>query len=457
MKKILLFLGAILLLNNIYAQIWSAECTFSPGNSTLYGSASRFGFHYDNWSTYYMRYNDSSYFGSFHNYGMWVPIPVSQKISMPEDFIITDFQRFRSYQGFIGSYQGVGMYGKAFDYNLLTPNNSLQVFQLPAVDCLNRIAIMLVIDDIIPYYTKAFAVGNHSNKSYILEYIAEGYYFSSTYYYAQLPYVSTGEREVADDVVTIDNYAVFATRDTRKDHAPINLRIYDTSNTITSPYIEYQWQFCLLPEEHVSGEIRMIPLRGNHFVVAYVVFNSKLNGYYLCVNRIILSDFLVGNNTIVTRYIPIKKSCSNMADIVYEPDVNTMMILLNGDGRSEIYHMTPWPTIDAAYSKLDYPNGNLCSIDTIGGYSTANVNMYVAVGDNKFLSQDISNGVSIENSCFEVSMDKAFLREPPIIRKYSDPIERSIGTRLYFPFQKQSFFFYDTSSCVIIKNDKPIE
>lgn len=54
---------------DVKAQIMSVMGNFSPSTSTLIGSASRIGYDDNNMSTYYMRYNDSSYFCSHYNIG----------------------------------------------------------------------------------------------------------------------------------------------------------------------------------------------------------------------------------------------------------------------------------------------------------------------------------------------------------------------------------------------------
>ena len=111
--------------NGADAQVMSVMGNFSPSTSTLIGSASRIGFDNGAWSTYYMRYNGSSYFCSHHNYGYWSPLApsvTSTKITLPQNFVITDFKKFLSDPGYIGSYQGKGMYGYTLGYNLYNNN-----------------------------------------------------------------------------------------------------------------------------------------------------------------------------------------------------------------------------------------------------------------------------------------------------------------------------------------------
>lgn len=115
MKNLFYILSFCLLLvstqKGVQAQMWSTQVTLSPHNTTLIGDASRFEYHYNCHSTFYMRYNDSSYIcNTVYHTAYYTPI--SMKIRMSQDFVINDFKRFNSnYQGFIGSYGGVGMYG----------------------------------------------------------------------------------------------------------------------------------------------------------------------------------------------------------------------------------------------------------------------------------------------------------------------------------------------------------
>ena len=75
---------------------------------------------------------------------------------------------------------------------------------------------------------------------------------------------ATGEQEIADDVITLDNHVIFTTRDNRNLHPPVNLRISDTN--LTTSDINVQWQFLLPQYETVYGEIRLQPLPYRQFV-----------------------------------------------------------------------------------------------------------------------------------------------------------------------------------------------
>ena len=92
-------LGCLLATATIEAkaqQIMSVLADFSPSTSTLIGSASRIGYDDNFWSTFYMRYNDNSYFCCNYFFSFWSPSTsvAFSKITMPQDFIITDFKRF---------------------------------------------------------------------------------------------------------------------------------------------------------------------------------------------------------------------------------------------------------------------------------------------------------------------------------------------------------------------------
>lgn len=439
-------------LSNATAQLWSTETIFSPSTSTLIGNASRIGFHYNNWTTYYMRYNDTSYLCSILNDVLGISTPASVKIPMEQDFVITDFQKFRFYQGFIGSYQGVGMYGRIFDYDLTISDNAYYFFEMPAVDCINRIALIKAPSN-SPYQTKAFAIGKKSGAYYlpqsvILEFYAEGAGTFWPYNYFPMSYnPATGEQEIADDVITLDNHVIFATRDNRNLHPPVNLRISDTN--LTTSDINVQWQFLLPPYETVYGEIRLQPLPNRQFVLTYVKYDFMEDGYFLHIDKIILPDLLIGNTTIISHDIPINKSCSEMVDVTYEPDVNVMMILLNGDNRSEIYHIDPFSNTTSLAYKLDYPHGNFWSIDTIGSYYMYNVDRYVAIGNDRIISQDISNGIEIENSCHAIIRIPSLLKNSPTVRRARDPIDHYSDNKIYFLREKPGRLFDGVQNCII--------
>lgn len=456
MKKTIILLAIYFLPigQSSQAQIWSNMENFSPSNSTLIGGSSRFGHHNYNWSTYYMQYNNASYFCSINYYNTISPSPASHKTRMPDYFVVTDMKLLNDDQGFIGSYQSVGMHGKAY-YN--TTLNSFQIFQLPAVDVLTRIAFKKrMVEDTRPWQVKAFATGKKGKESNILEFYADGVGIFAPYYYASLPYNSaTGDREIADDVLILDDKVVFSTRDTRTGHAPVNLRISDTNNALTSSGINKQWQFWLPSTQYVLGETRLLNLEeGYSFILAYIVYDKLDLAYYLCTNRIDLNDLLLLNNTIVSHAIKIEKECTNLVDMIYEPNVNTMVILLNGHDKSELYHIDPYSNLTYSIDMLDYPYGNLYSIDTIGDYSSHNISAYVAMGDSTFFFQDISNGIHIEESCLEKKEIIMNLQNAPEINSCLDPLIGNSDIKEYQCIEDTDEIFFGSETCIISPYNK---
>lgn len=445
------------------AQVWSAETLYSPpssSTSTLINGASRFGYHLGDWSTFYMRYNDSSYFCSVLNVAMWISVPNAYKIPLPQDFVIKDFKRFRYYQGFIGSYQGVGMLGRAMIYNSPTNNNQIRFFQFPAISCFNRVAIGIVSGVNIPTETQAFAIGERLNpgypsQSFILEFYAEN---SPMFYrYAPLAYdMISGEQEIADDVILLGEKVVYATRDTRQGHAAVNLRIADTHNVLLNGDIDSQWPIYLPPYEVLIGNIRLLALNEKDFVLAYIVYNTENYKYFLCVNKIYLPEFLAQNNAIVTHEIPIDPLCLSLIDLVYEPVVNTMVALLNGNKRSVFYHVDPFATSTTPVCRLDYPNGELYSIDTLRDSYTSPIAMYVAMGDDKIFCQNISSGINVVASCLKYNMIDVPLVPSPGYRKTEDPIDRFLDNREYVPIDEDAHFFDGIKTCFISQDNKSI-
>ena len=436
------------------AQLLSYESLFYPSTSTMYLDASCFGYHYNNRSTYYMRYNDSSYLCSALNDALLIPVPTSQKLVLPQSFAISDFKKFLALQGYIGSYQGVGMFGVINNIDVLSANMSLYTYKLPAVDQLNRMAVCYSLTS-TPIKTKAFAIGSKSvpstihSQSYIMEFYAEGVGPAAPYSYAPLAFDTlSGEKEIADDVITLPDNVIFATRDTRGGQTLPVLRISDTTNVLANYYIDLQWRFVLPSYEILSSKLRLIALDNEHFVLAYVIFNSKKNQYFLNTHRIYLPDFLSGNNSIVTHEVKITKECSELTDIIYEPDVKTMVILLNGVGKSELYHDDPFSNTNTYMYKLDYPNGNFYSIDTIGYYFGGNEDKYVAIGGNEIFCQEISSGFVIDNSCLSISTRESLLKESPTIKVIEDPINRYSDTRIYVPYNNNSVLFEGLKICL---------
>lgn len=441
----------------INAQITSTLSVFSPSTSTLDGDASRYGYHSGNWSTFYMRYNDCPYFCGMYYPTIWGWAPVSTRIPMPNSFFINDFKKFVVCQGFVGSYMGVGMYGWTNHYTSTNSNNLIATYLLPTIERLKRIAVGSPIDEMDA--TKAFSIGEKAvsskapPRSFLLEFYAEGGPSSLSYYYAPLPYDNmTGENESAEDVVIVDNYVIFATKDTRPGHSLINLRISDTINVLsTNNSIDFQWEFLMPPYEKAISDLRLLPLGNGDFVLAYTKFNSREELYHLCFHVIILADLIAGNNTIVSHEIKIQRDCSNLVDVIFNPDVSTIVFLLNGGGRSELYHTKPYSNTSIGASKLDYPAGHLTSIDTIADYYSCNTNIYVAMGGDEFFSQDISNGYDIEWSCLGMTKMVFELVEPPLIEIIRDPLERYFGNMSISPIYETADYFNGARTCGVVQ------
>lgn len=456
-----------LLPSNIEAQIWSSETVYSPTTSStsiLNNAATRIGYHLNNWSTYYMQYNDSSYFCSFHDVSLMSTLSPTYKIPMPQDILITYFGRARGYQGFVGSYKDTGMYGRTLGYNSTSYDNLIQIFRLSAVDCLQRFAARVTPLGDNWGNTKMLAVAekarasNFPNQSFLVELYTDNPPYGP-YFYAPLYYDhEVGEQEVADDIIIVDNYAIFATRDSRHNHAYVNLRIADTHNVLLSSDIDYQWQFQLRPYESVKSQIRLCPLEKDVFIMAYIVHDSERESLYLRVHKIILLDFLSGNNTIETHERLLGGRNYSLEDIIYDPVVKTMVILLNANERSELYQINPYFPAGPSAFRLDYPYGNLYSLDTIRENAfTSPISMYVAAGGDRFFCQDISYGFAPTISCLNFEEIEFPKRISPEITRIYDPIECFTDNKAYVPYEKKAKYFEGLKSCVLQQNKNDIE
>ncbi len=465
MKKYYKFLVFVCLVSTISSgmKAQSSIMTYSPSSSTLIGDASRIGYHFFDYFTFYMRYNDSSYFCSELDAAFWVSIPNANRIYLPQDFVITDFKKIRTNQSFIGSYQDVGMYGWTSLNVPVAPihYSYFQVFTLPAVDRLKRIATIWKLSNSAPSTPKAFSIGEKRAltdgpaDTYFLEFHAAGSAEFHPYYYAPMPIDPvTHDKEIADDVITLDHYVILATRDTRTSHAPVNLRISDTTNVLLNTDIDYQWQFQLPSYELLLSELRMYPVDNKYFLLAYTKFNFQNNGFYLCIHRISLPDFLANNNAIVSYEIKINEDCLDLEDIVFKPSVKTMVVLLNGNGESDIYHLNPFTNINSYATKLHYPDGNLYSLDTIGDYYQTMPDCYIAMGGKVVLCQTMSNGGEIEESCLGKTRLQLELRTPPIITIRRDPLTHYSDIKDHEYMQPNIGAFDGWRTCVVPQYDE---
>ena len=463
-KYIKLFISSCLLIieaGSAGAQIMSVMGNFSPSTSTLIGEASRIGYDNGAWSTYYMRYNDSSYFCGHHSYVYWTsiaPAVNSTKVTMPQDFVITDFKKFIGDPGYIGSYQGKGMYGFSFGYNQYN-SNGFQIIKLPAVDKLTRTTEIHPSGQYAVNGMKFFSIGEKLDtrysilQSYILEYYLMG---TGMYKYAPLQYnPQSYEQEIADDVITAGEYVIFATRDTRLNHAPVNLRISDTNNVLSNTSdIAFQWRFQLPDTEQVYSELRLLDLLDNkEFILAYTIYNTGDNNYYLCIHRINLLDFLAGNNGIVSHEIKINKECSDLIDMIFKPNLKTMVVLLSGEGKSELYHMKPYSDTNDYTTRLDYSDGSFYSIDTIGENGFPNEALYIAMGDSVIFTQNFSNLSSLSQSCLPRQRKRMILRKNPVIKHIKDPLAFYSGNQEFFSNAPIDVYYHGTRTCNIINEN----
>ena len=329
----------------------------------------------------------------------------------------------------------------------------MKCYTLPDVDCLTKMATFetRTVDGNRPQI-KAFAIGekafnNTPPKSYILEFYALGVGELDPYMYAPLAYDTlTGAQEIADDVIGIKNFVIFATRDSRSGYAPVNLRISDTTSVLTNTDIDIQWRFILPVAYNVVGELNLIGLREDEFILAYVVLDELTQKYHLFTHKIKLSDFLMQVNTIETLDVIIDDVCIKWMDIAYDFDVNVMMILMSGGGKSKIYHFDPYITPSPAATILEYNNGELYDIDTITCYYSEN--MYIAIGGTDIFCQDISTGIDIEHSCLDKYQIKFLPAKNPKIEKKEDPIQRYSAIKEYHPYDNSAEYSYGTTTCI---------
>ena len=330
-----------------------------------------------------------------------------------------------------------------------------RIIKLPAVDQLIRTTVAHPTGQNAVIGMKFLSIGEKTEsrytyqQSYLLEYYLWG---DTTYTYAPLAYdLQSDKQEIADDIITHDHYVIYSTRDTRPNHAPVNLRISDTNNVLSNlSDINYQWRFMLHDYENVYGKTRLIKLDDRTFVLAYTIYNTKDDGYYLCVHRIDLPNFLAGNNSIVSHEIKLNKECSDLTDMIFNSIVNTMVILLNGEGESAFYHLNPYTNITDNTTRLYYSDGNFYSIDTAGGdYSSSEV-LYIAMGDDLIFLQNISNGINIGQSCLDIKKIKYILREPPVIENVKDPLVFYSDDQDPDTSNPLDTIFYGTRTCNIV-------
>ena len=139
--------------------------------------------------------------------------------------------------------------------------------------------------------------------------------------------------------------------------------------------------------------------------------------------------------------------------MIYKPNAQTMVVLLDGEDGSMLFHLDPYSSTNDIAVDLKYPSGHFYSIDTLGANGYLDDTLYIAMGGNVIFTQNISNGINIEASCLDMGKVKMLLREPPIIKKVKDPLDFYSDNRNDNSIQPIDEIYYGTRTCnKIIEN-----
>ena len=193
-----------------------------------------------------------------------------------------------------------------------------------------------------------------------------------------------------------------------------------------------------------------MPMKKNMvFLLPCCSWRALVIQYYLCYHRVCMNELLAGINTVVSHEIPIEKGV-DLTDVIYEPDVKVMVMLMNDEKHSELYHVDPFSNTTDYMYRIDYANGNLSTIDTIGdGFLSPNADCYIAMGGGDFFYQDISGGYVISQSCMPIDQRWAILKTPPVIVPFLDRVNRYTDNKIINSISRDVRDTNATRTCMI--------
>lgn len=334
--------------------------------------------------------------------------------------------------------------------------NPIYMFFYPDMDRIEKLTVDYDIAN--PNYRAVFAIGvTHPENSsmeqthiMVLENSAMGIGEFGAY-----PFATPDIKEHIDDLALVDDYIVYATRDSRDDHSMVNLRLSKTSNILLSTEIDMQWQFVLGAGEVVYGKVFVIQLRNYFFEVCYVKYVPATNCYVLCLHRIFLYDLLNGINSAVSQEIPVERG-ELIQDITYELEKEVLVVLLDKDENSSVFlhtnpnKMTPYSTVRLETRALE----RYFSIDTVNHIYMGPNPMYQAWGGNRRFMQSFTTMGAIGPTCLDYSTVMALVVNPIKIIQDKVPLVRDEGTRNYHYDTESLYSTPGLSTCITSDRDE---
>ncbi len=125
------------------------------------------------------------------------------------------------------------------------------------------------------------------------------------------------------------------------------------------------------------------------------------------------------------------------------------LLLLTGLSDVASAQVDPFINTSGNTYRVDYPSGNLYTIDTIGdGFSTPNADCYIAMGGGELFYQDISGGYVISRSCMPIIKRKILLKDSPAIRQLFDEVNRYSDLKSYISIPRYARMEYGLRTCM---------
>lgn len=444
-KTIFIACLALASLNVSVAQIISYQANYSSFFPSTNEEATRVLYHQSDLSLVYIDSVNHPYLCFNHTTAPFTPLsPLFNYTtsSLPVPIQITDLKKKSVFEFSGGSYHNsitpLGFYGQ-IQYSAITLQpTSIRTYKLNEFNNLKKICPVprFVNDSLLDL--RLFTIGETHNtwgsvdKNHLLELHIFGHGISESTPY---PYATFNAQETADDITSTSNWLAVSTRDTRADHAPINLRVSNLTQVLGNTEIDYQWQFFLSNQERPVGKVLLARLQDDDIEMCYIKHNAIENSYLLCLHRIRIPDLAIGNGVLGTQEFKVNPN-EVLEDVMYISETETLVVLTNRENQYSIfYHTLPFVPSPYLAIRLESAVGDkYYSLSKVDNHLwPAGFCLYQAWGGSQFFMQEVGPSGSAAASCLSLFKSDAIIKAPEKTQKNWEPLERNTGTRRWIP------------------------
>ena len=446
-KTIFIACLALASLNVSVAQIISYQANYSSFFPSTNEEATRVLYHQSDLSLVYIDSVNHPYLCFNHTsapFTSLAPLFYYSTMNLPFQIKVNDMKKKLAFEFLCGNftsiydYNNYGYYARvSYQIGVGIPN-ALHLFQLDDIKNLKKAEPVITLYNDSITESRLFAIGETHNtwgsvdKNHLLELHIFGHGISESTPY---PYATFNTQETADDITSTSNWLAVSTRDTRADHAPINLRVSNLTQVLGNTEIDYQWQFFLSKDEKIVGKALLEHLQDDELEMCYIKYNAIENRYLLCLHRIRIPDLAIGNGVLGTQEFKVNPD-EVLEDIMYISETETLVVLTNRENQYSIfYHTLPFVPSPYLAIRLESAVGDkYYSLSKVDNHLwPAGFCLYQAWGGSQFFMQEVGPSGSAAASCLSLFKSDAIIKAPKKTQKNWEPLERNTGTRRWIP------------------------